>query len=82
MERGRGTAGGEGYGKFGWRVAGGDGGEQGGIQVFQGGSGVAVGGALRTTRPTKRSRGTRDPTVLYVAGTARCVSIPSLARRT
>ena len=39
-------------GKFGRRVAGGDRGEQGGIQVFQGGSCVAVGGALRTTRPT------------------------------
>ena len=32
-------------GKFGRRVAGGDRGEQGGIQVFQGGSCVAVGGA-------------------------------------
>ena len=32
----------EGGGEVGWRVADGDGGEQGGLQVLQGGGGVAV----------------------------------------
>ena len=37
----------EGRGEAGWRVADGDGGEQGGLQVLQGGGGVAVGAPPR-----------------------------------